>query len=65
MKNLFDNFEFKYLPLYIVMIILIGCMIYFSQKHIREGVKEVKTKEKAKEKSIALKKANSKGQQTT
>ena len=64
MKNLLDNFEFKYLPLYIVMIILIGCMIYFSQKHIREGVKEVKTKEKAKEKSIALKKANSEKEQT-
>jgi hypothetical protein len=39
-------------------------MIYFSQKHIREGVKEVKTKEKAKEKSIALKKANSEKEQT-
>ena len=46
MKNLLDNFEIKYLPLYIVMIILIGCMIYFSQKHIREAVKERKTREK-------------------
>ena len=57
MKNLLDNFEIKYLPLYIVMIIFIGCMIYFSQKHIREAVKEVKAKEK---KLIALKKTNSK-----
>jgi uncharacterized membrane protein len=48
MKNLFDNFEMKYLPLYIVMVILIGCMLYFSQKHIREAVKEVKAKKKQK-----------------
>jgi uncharacterized membrane protein len=54
MKNLFDNFEIKYLPLYIGMIILIGCMLYFSQKHIREAIKEVKAKEK---KSITLKKS--------
>ena len=46
MKNLFDNFEMKYLPLYIVMVILIGCMLYFSQKHIREAVKEVKAKKR-------------------
>lgn len=46
MKNLIDNFEMKYLPLYIVMVILIACMIYFGQKHIREGIKEVKEKNK-------------------
>jgi uncharacterized membrane protein len=61
MKNLFDNFEIRYLPLYILMVILIGCMLYFGQKHIREAFKEVKAKEK---KAIALKKANSKEEQT-
>ena len=28
------------------MVILIACMIYFGQKHIREGIKEVKEKNK-------------------
>jgi uncharacterized membrane protein len=53
MKNLFNNFEIIYLPLYILMVILVGCMIYFGQKHIREAFKEVKAKEK---KLMALKK---------
>jgi uncharacterized membrane protein len=62
MKNLFDNFEMKYLPLYIVMVILIGCMLYFSQKHIREAVKEVKAKKRKRINSI--KKPNSKEKET-
>jgi uncharacterized membrane protein len=64
MNNLFDNFEIKYLPLYIIMVILIGCMFYFGQKHIREAFKEVKAK-KEKMKINSIKNANNKKEQTT
>jgi hypothetical protein len=58
MIQLVLDFDPKYIPLYAGMAFLVGCMIYWSVKHIAEGIKEVKDKDRIKKQRESEKSKN-------